>query len=493
MDLVREYCARQSEPAFETLVHRHINLVYSTALRRVGNPAQAEEIAQAVFIIFARKAARLRPETVLAAWLHETVRYVAASFLRGEIRRRRREQEAYMQSTLQPNSDDSAWEQLAPLLDEAIGRLRTADRNVVALHYFQNKSAPEIAAVLNIGEAAAKKRLARAVEKLRLDFFKRGINVSTAALSGAVLTHSVQTAPAALAKSVAAVALAKGAPAPISTLTLIKGALKIMAWTKAKTAAVAVVAVIAATGTTTVIVKHIAAGPAPVLNAAVDDSYFEANDNKLASAPPNLLILRESRSARTSGPFSIAGYKGMPSGAFRMSGQGVSFDVVINTAFGGWPARIVYAADPPRNKFDFLVTVAEKQREALQAEIGRQYGLTARREMRPADVLLLKVKTARAPGLRAEPKGKDGGESGLFGGRYISRNMPIGNLAAYLEMTLKQPVLDQTGLTGNYTYEIPGAALGSPERLNAALLNQLGLELVPAREPVEMLVVEKLK
>ena len=229
MDLVREYCTRQSEPAFETLVHRHVNLVYSTALRRVGNPAQAEEITQAVFIILTRKAAHLRTDAVLAAWLHETARYVAASYLRGEIRRRRREQEVYMQSMLQPSSDDSTWEQLAPLLDEAIGRLGSADRNVVALRYFQNKSAQEIAAVLNIGEAAAKKRLTRAVEKLRRDFFKRGINVSTAALSGAVMTHSVQVAPAMLAKTATAVALAKGATASISTLTLIKGALKIMA------------------------------------------------------------------------------------------------------------------------------------------------------------------------------------------------------------------------------------------------------------------------
>ena len=95
MDLVREYCARQSEPAFEALVQRHIDLVYSVALRRVGNPAQAEEITQAVFIILARKAEiRLRPGTVLPAWLHEATRHVAATFLRGEIRRRNREQEA---------------------------------------------------------------------------------------------------------------------------------------------------------------------------------------------------------------------------------------------------------------------------------------------------------------------------------------------------------------------------------------------------------------
>ena len=254
MDLVRQYAALQAEPAFETLVNRHVNLVYSTALRRVGNPAAAEEITQAVFIILARKAAKLRPDIVLPAWLHETTRYVAASFLRGEIRRRHREQEAYMQSTLQP-ADDAVWEQLAPLLDEAIGRLRSADRNVVVLRYFQNQTTREIAAALNIGEEAAKKRLTRAVRKLRLDFFKRGINVSATALSGIVPAHSIQAAPVALAKTLTASALANGVTASTSTSTIVNGALKLMAWTKAKAAAVATAVVILATITGTIAVK----------------------------------------------------------------------------------------------------------------------------------------------------------------------------------------------------------------------------------------------
>ena len=234
MDLVREYAARNSEPAFETLVHRHVSLVYSVALRQVGNPVHAEEITQAVFLILARKAARLRPDTVLPGWLHETARFASASFLRGELRRQRREQEAYVQSKLQESTADPAWEQLAPLLDEAIGQLGKADRNAVVLRFFQNKSAREIAAALNVHESAAQKRLNRAVEKLRAWFLKRGVAVSADALTGALLIHSVQGAPAHLAASVVA-ASAKGTAVSSSTLTLIKGALKIMAWSKVKT------------------------------------------------------------------------------------------------------------------------------------------------------------------------------------------------------------------------------------------------------------------
>ena len=219
MDLVREYAARNSEPAFETLVRRHVSLVYSVALRQTGNPAQAEEITQAVFLILARKAARLRPDTVLAGWLHETARFASASFLRGEQRRRHREQEAYMQSKLQESSADAAWEQLAPLLDEAIGQLGKADRNAVVLRFFQNKSAREIAAALNVHESAAQKRLNRAVEKLRAYFFKRGVAVSAGALIGSLSVNSVHGAPVHLAASVMAVS-AKGTAVSSSTLTL---------------------------------------------------------------------------------------------------------------------------------------------------------------------------------------------------------------------------------------------------------------------------------
>jgi hypothetical protein len=132
--------------------------------------------------------------------------------------------------------------------------LGKADRNAVVLGFFQNKSAREIAAALNIHESAAQKRLNRAVEKLRAHFLKRGVAVSAGALIGALSVNSVQGVPAHLAASIMAVS-AKGTAVSSSTLTLIKGALKIMAWTKAKTAAVAVATVIVATGTTTVMIK----------------------------------------------------------------------------------------------------------------------------------------------------------------------------------------------------------------------------------------------
>src|SRR5690348_2452140 len=95
MELVRQYVADQSENAFATLVARHTNLVYSAALRRVGNSQLAEEITQAVFIILAQKAASLGDKTILSGWLYRTAGYVSGHAFKQELRRQRREQEAY--------------------------------------------------------------------------------------------------------------------------------------------------------------------------------------------------------------------------------------------------------------------------------------------------------------------------------------------------------------------------------------------------------------
>ena len=124
-ELLAEFARSESEAAFAALVARYVNLVYSAALRFTGNPHHAGEITQAVFIILARKAGKLSPRSVLSGWLYQTARLAAANFMKGEIRRQRREQEAYMQSTL-TEPGPGVWEQIAPLLDEAMDRLRSA-------------------------------------------------------------------------------------------------------------------------------------------------------------------------------------------------------------------------------------------------------------------------------------------------------------------------------------------------------------------------------
>lgn len=145
--LLREYTANNSEAAFATLVSRHINLVYSVALRHVHDGHLAEEIAQAVFIILAQKAHSLDERIVLSGWLCRVARYVSAKALRTQFRRQQREQEAYMQSNLNEPSS-VVWKELAPLLDGAMEKLGQKDHDALVLRFFENKHFSEIGAAL---------------------------------------------------------------------------------------------------------------------------------------------------------------------------------------------------------------------------------------------------------------------------------------------------------------------------------------------------------
>ena len=251
--LLAEFTRGNSEAAFAALVERHIGLVYSVALRSAGNAHAAEEITQAVFIILARKAEGLSAKIILSGWLYQTTRLTAANFLRTEIRRQHREQEAYMQSLLNEPNATETWTRIAPLLDDALDKLGPRDRDAIALRFFENKSFAEVGQATGASEDAAKVRVNRALEKLRKIFTKRGVTLSATLIASAVSANSVQAAPVGLAKTISVVAFTKGAAVGGSTLTLVKGALKIMAWTKAKMAIVVGVSVLLATGTATVV------------------------------------------------------------------------------------------------------------------------------------------------------------------------------------------------------------------------------------------------
>ena len=253
-ELLRQYAENHSDEAFAELVARHINLVYSVALRQVGNPHHAEEITQAVFIILARKVAQLRHDKALSSWLFQATRLTANNFVTSEMRRHRREQEAYMQTILN-ESGTEVWTKIAPLLDAAVAALNEKDRRAIMLRFYEGRNLSEVGIALGANEDAAKKRVNRAVEKLQRFFLRRGVSSTAATIAGTISANSVQAAPVELAKTATAVALAKGATASASTLTLIKGALKVMAWTKVKTAIVAGAVVLLATGATTVIVQ----------------------------------------------------------------------------------------------------------------------------------------------------------------------------------------------------------------------------------------------
>ena len=117
-ELLCEYVERQSEQAFAELVRRHVDLVYSAALRTLGDKALAEETAQTVFVHLARKAATIRQGNALGGWLYRVARRQAANVVRSERTRRQREMEAVNEADLLCGTTD-AWESLAPALEES--------------------------------------------------------------------------------------------------------------------------------------------------------------------------------------------------------------------------------------------------------------------------------------------------------------------------------------------------------------------------------------
>jgi len=228
-------CAeRGDEQAFARVVARHLQLVYSWALRQTGNPHLAEEAAQAVFTILARKAVRLPAGTVLAGWLFTTTRYVARQLLRDEFRRQRREERfAVMISpeSTSPPPDDSA---IAALLDGALASLGQTDREAVLIRFFDGKSFAEVAAALGTSEEAAKKRVQRAVEKLRDCFRRQGVAVTPVAMVAALQAASAAPVPATVNATLLSAAALKAAAGSAPLSTLAQATIELMKWTKIK-------------------------------------------------------------------------------------------------------------------------------------------------------------------------------------------------------------------------------------------------------------------
>jgi RNA polymerase sigma factor (sigma-70 family) len=216
LDLLGQYVRNHSPDAFATLVQRHLDLVYSAALRQARSPQLAEEIAQSVFADLARDAGKLKSDTILTAWLYAVTRRTAIDAIRKESRRQLREQIAVEMNNMNATAND--WAQIEPLLDDAIATLEETDRSAVLLRFFENKSLREVGEALGASEDAAQKRVSRAVERLREFFSKRNVTIGAGSLAVLVSANVVQAAPVGLAAAISAAAVLAGAAVHTSTL-----------------------------------------------------------------------------------------------------------------------------------------------------------------------------------------------------------------------------------------------------------------------------------
>ena len=258
-----------------------------------------------------------------------------------------------------------------------------------------------------------------------------------------------------------------------------------MGWTKAKAALVTGAVLLLAAGTATVAVREVQAHrtyPWEVQNFDTGIVNRVAPQVKIVPAkfPP----------------------AGMGEQDGKLLGMGQPLANIIPQAYGMDWARTVCKVQLPPGNFDYIANLPQGSAAALQREIERKFGLRTARETREADVLDLTVGQPDAAGLRsADPNrfgsahGQGSSSSSSGPGRFVCRNHPLATLANFLERRFQLPVLDQTGLAKRYDIELKWAEQDeqhpSNEALRQALLEQLGLKLVPDRAAIEMLVVEK--
>ena len=242
--LLREYVENSSEQAFTALVERYLNLVYAAALRIANHDSQlAQDVAQSVFTDFAVKAKALPREAHLGGWLYQHASFLAANAVRKEQRRRCRERQACEMNMA--NDESAIWSSVSPLLDEAMRHLGAKDGRAVVLRFFEQKSFAAVGEALGVSEEAARKRVDRALEKLRGFFGRRGLSFSAAVLGSALESYGATAAPPGLASVVASAALVGASASGAAGSSLIS----LMIITKTKIAVAAI-----ATGLTAAIV-----------------------------------------------------------------------------------------------------------------------------------------------------------------------------------------------------------------------------------------------
>jgi len=281
-ELLRRYGASRDGAAFALLVRHHLDLVYSAAVRRVGDRHLAEDVTQAVFVILATKPKSAAKSPSLAGWLLTTVRYAAANALRIERRRRRHEAAAAGLAAAESAASDPGaassnpsdvlvWQEVASRLDDAVLALPAADRAAVLLRYFERRPLADIAAALDLTEGAVKQRLHRAMEKLRKRLNRRGASLAPAGAAGLttlLAAHAVKAAPATLLGPACAAA-ADTAAAGAAATGIAKGAMTMMTWTKVKTvAALVAVTTVVGTGTAVTVSRGMATAQGPSVPAA---------------------------------------------------------------------------------------------------------------------------------------------------------------------------------------------------------------------------------
>jgi RNA polymerase sigma factor (sigma-70 family) len=247
--LLGQYVQQHSLPALDELIRRHLNLVYSSALRQTyGDSHLAQDVTQAVFIVLTRKAHTIRKGASIGSWLISVTRRAALNMIRKQATQRRHETAAARPEAAMDNQSTD-WSAISPLLDEALDRLGRKDRDAVVLRYLQGRSFAQVGLELGLKEPAARKRVGRAVDKLRRLLCRSGVGVEPEALGAMIAANGLRVAPAHLSVATGVSAAAGSTASAVITAIV---------WGKAKAAAVLVAGAVVLLGGAAIIATTMA-------------------------------------------------------------------------------------------------------------------------------------------------------------------------------------------------------------------------------------------
>tara|TARA_Y100001934_G_scaffold272413_1_gene360638 strand:- start:7520 stop:9817 length:2298 start_codon:yes stop_codon:yes gene_type:complete len=185
--LLQRFCESRSEDAFRKLVTRHADMVLGVAVRRSGNRALADEVAQNVFTGLAQKAGRLTGHATITGWLYRsTLNECTMAFRRNHAHTRKMNEFSEHLESRQESCN--VWQEALPELDEAINKLPDSDRDLILLRFGERKSFREIGDPLGKSEAAAQNQVERALQRLSQTLRQRGVTASVAVIAAVPLT-----------------------------------------------------------------------------------------------------------------------------------------------------------------------------------------------------------------------------------------------------------------------------------------------------------------
>jgi RNA polymerase sigma factor (sigma-70 family) len=201
--LINKWRGERDAQAFSAIVKAYADMVYGTCHRIIGNPAEAEEIAQDCFLVLAEKPPR--NTLYLGPWLHKVATTRALNRIKQDQRRRQRER-AFADAGTDYRQEES--EDIYAYVDEALNLLPEKLRAPVVLHFLEGKTQAEVGQLLGLPRTTVSTRVTKAVEQIRRRLRSRGITAGAGAIMGAVGALPTEAAPATLIATLGKVAMA---------------------------------------------------------------------------------------------------------------------------------------------------------------------------------------------------------------------------------------------------------------------------------------------